>query len=130
MKTMTFELDGQRSAFKPGERVEGQASWELPEAPRSLEVRLFWTTSGRGDEDQGIVAVEPVPSPAASGWVRFSFLLPAGPCSFSGRLVSLGWALELVAPHEEMAASVPIVVGPEGREVRIDGEPGPEPASS
>ena len=127
MRTMTFDLDGKRSAYKPGERVEGQVSWELPEAPRSLEVRLFWTTSGRGDEDQEIVAVEQVPSPAASGWVRFSLQLPAGPYSFSGRLVSLGWALELVAPHEEMAASVPIVVGPEGREVRIDGEPAAEP---
>ena len=128
--TMTFDLDGKRHDYEPGERVEGQVSWELPEAPRSLEVRLFWTTSGRGDEDQEIVAVEQVPSPAASGWLRFSFQLPAGPYSFSGRLVSLGWALELVAPHEEMAASVPIVVGPEGREVRIDGEPAPEPAAS
>ena len=128
MTTMAVELDGGRSAFRPGERVEGQASWELAEPPRSLEVRLFWTTSGRGDEDQEIVAVEPVPSPAASGWTRFSFQLPAGPYSFSGQLVSLAWALELVAPHEEMAASAPIVVGPEGREVRIDGEPAPEPA--
>ena len=128
MTTMAVELDGGRSTFKPGERVEGQASWELAEPPRSLEVRLFWTTSGRGDEDQEIVAVEQVPSPAASGWTRFSFQLPAGPYSFSGRLVSLAWALEVVAPHEEMAASAPIVVGPEGREVRIDGEPAPEPA--
>ena len=128
MTTMAVELDGGRSAFRPGERVEGQASWELAEPPRSLEVRLFWTTSGRGDEDQEIVAVEQVPSPAASGWTRFSLQLPAGPYSFSGRLVSLAWALEVVAPHEEMAASAPIVVGPEGREVRIDGEPAPEPA--
>ena len=127
MTTMTVELDGGRSAFAPGERVEGQASWELPEAPRALEVRLFWSTSGRGDSDQEIVAVEEVPAPAASGWVRFSFQLPPGPCSFSGQLVSLAWAVELVAPREEMAGSAPIVVGPQRREVRIDGEPAPEP---
>lgn len=127
MTTMTVELDGGRDSFKPGERVEGQASWELPEAPRSLEVRLFWSTSGRGDQDQEVVAVEEVPAPAASGWVRFSFQLPAGPYSFAGQLVSLGWAVELVAAREEMAASAPILVGPEGREVRIDGEPPPEP---
>ena len=127
MTTMAVELDGGRGAFRPGDRVEGQASWELAEPPRSLEVRLFWTTSGRGDEDQEIVAVEQVPSPSATGWTRFSFQLPPGPYSFSGQLVSLAWALELVAPHEEMAASAPIVVGPEGREVRIDGEPAPEP---
>ena len=98
------------------------------EPPRSLEVRLFWSTSGRGDSDVEVVAVEEVPSPAASGWVRFGFQLPPGPYSFSGRLVSLAWAVELVAPREEMAASAPIVVGPEGREVRIDGEPAPEPS--
>ena len=94
MTTMAVELDGGRSAFRPGERVEGQASWELAEPPRSLEVRLFWTTSGRGDEDQEIVAVEQVPSPAASGWTRFSFQLPPGPYSFSGRLVSLAFSGE------------------------------------
>jgi hypothetical protein len=128
MTTMTVELDGGRSAFSPGERVEGQASWELPEPPQSLEVRLFWSTSGRGDTDQEVIAVEPVPSPAASGWVRFSFQLPPGPYSFSGQLVSLAWAVELVAPREEMAGSAPFVMGPEGREVRIDGEPPAEPA--
>src|ERR1044072_2614443 len=85
MSTMTVELDGSRDSFKPGQRVEGEASWELPEAPRELEVRLFWATSGRGDEDQEVVAVEPVPSPAANGWGRFSFELPPGPDSFSGR---------------------------------------------
>ncbi len=127
MTTMSVEIDGGRTGFAPGERVEGRASWELAEQPEELEVRLFWSTSGRGDEDQDVVAVEPVPAPAASGWVRFSFELPPGPYSFSGRLISLAWAVELVAPNEELAASAPIVVGPEGREVRIDGEPEPEP---
>jgi hypothetical protein len=125
IRTMTVELDGGRSAFAPGERVEGQAAWELPEPPRALEVRLFWSTSGRGDEDQEVVAVEEVPSPGASGWMRFSFVLPPGPYSFSGRLVSLTWSIELVAPHEKMAGGTPLVVGPERREVRIDGEPPP-----
>jgi len=123
--SMTVELDGGRSAFTPGERVEGQASWELEKPPRELEVRLFWVTSGRGDTDQSQVAVEPVPSPGASGWVRFSFELPPGPYSFSGKLVSLGWAIELVAPHEDLAGRAEIVVGPDRREVRIDGEPPP-----
>jgi hypothetical protein len=126
MTTMSVAIDGSRVGFAPGERVEGLASWELAEAPEALEVRLFWHTSGRGDEDQDVVAVEAIPAPAASGWVRFSFELPPGPYSFSGRLVSLGWAIELVAPRENLAASAAIVVGPGGHEVRIDGEPAPE----
>ena len=127
MGTMTVEIDGGRDAFAPGERVEGLASWELPEPPSALEVRLFWSTSGRGDEDQETVAVETVPSPAASGWVRFSFQLPPGPYSFSGRLISLAWAIELVAQEEGAAGSASIVVGPESREARIDGEPAAAP---
>ncbi len=123
MTTMTVELDGGRSAYEPGERVEGQASWELDAAPRALEVRLFWGTSGRGDSDQEVVAVEAVPAPGANGWIRFSFQLPPGPYSFSGRLVTLSWAVELVAPHENMAGSAALVVGPGGREIRIDGQP-------
>jgi hypothetical protein len=125
--TMSVQIDGGRDAFAPGERVEGQASWELPEAPRALEVRLFWSTSGRGDEDQEVVAVEEVPSPGPSGWVRFGFDLPPGPYSFSGRLVSLAWAIELVAPHEKVAGSTGLVMGPERREVRIDGVPLADP---
>jgi len=128
MSTLTVEIDGGRHRFEPGERVEGQASWQLDEAPRELEVRLFWATSGRGDEDVEVVAVEPVPAPGASGWVRFGFQLPPGPYSFSGQLVSLGWAIELVAPHEKVAGSAILVVGPGGNEVRIDGEPPAKPA--
>jgi hypothetical protein len=126
-QSLRVELDGGRSAFAPGERVEGRASWELPEPPRSLEVRLFWVTSGRGDEDQDVVAVEEVPAPGASGWVRFGFQLPPGPYSFSGQLVSLVWSIELVAPAEKLAGGVGLVVGPQRQEVRIDGEPAPPP---
>ena len=127
MTTLTVELDGSRNAFLPGEAVEGQVSWDLEAAPRSLEVRLFWYTSGRGDADQEVVAVEEVPAPAASGWLRFSFRLPPGPYSFSGQLVTLAWAVELVAPAEGLAGRADLVVGPERREVRIDGEPPPSP---
>jgi hypothetical protein len=127
MAMMKVEIDGARDRFSPGERVEGLASWELEEAPDSLEVRLFWSTSGRGDEDQDVVEVQPVQAPAASGWSRFAFDLPAGPYSFSGQLITLAWAIELVAPRERMAASALLVVAPGGQEVRIDGEPAPPP---
>ena len=46
----------------------------------------------------------------------FKLRLPEEPYSFAGKLVSLSWALELVAlPSDRDAARVDIVVGPEQR---------------
>src|SRR4029079_16624359 len=64
-------LDAGCDARVPGESVSGQATWELDAPPRELEVRLFWYTEGRGDQDQEGVASEAGPSPGASGRVRF-----------------------------------------------------------
>jgi hypothetical protein len=129
MAVMHVATDGGRIAFSPGEQVEGTATWELDAPPRALELRLFWFTSGRGDRDQAVVEVQPVPAPGASGWMRFAFRLPAQPWSFSGQLITLAWAIELVAEHEGLAGRVELVVAPGGHEVRIDRDP-PAAASS
>lgn len=113
-------LDGGRDAFAPREEVAGVARWSLPEPARLLEVRLFWATEGRGDRDFAVVASEPILGAPRQGEQRFAFALPAGPYSFSGQLVSLRWALELVHLDRDLAGGVGIVVGPGRREVRID----------
>ena len=126
MSRLEVVLDAGCDARVPGEPVSGQATWELDAPPRELEVRLFWYTEGRGDQDQEVVASEAVPSPGASGWVRFDFRLPEGPYSFSGQLISLTWAVELVAEREGLAGRAELVVGPQRREVRLEPEPAPE----
>ena len=118
MSRLEVTLDAGSEARLPGERVSGTVAWELDAPPESLEIRLFWYTQGRGDSDQEVVASETVPAPQASGWVRFDLPLPAGPYSFSGALISLLWALELVAEHEGLAGRAALVVGPQRREVR------------
>ena len=114
-------FDGGRDYFSPGEELAGTARWQLPRAPSSLEVRLFWSTAGRGDRDFEVVASEVVDRPAPAGEHRFRFQLPLGPYSFSGQLVSLLWAVELVLPDEEVAGHAELVLGPGGCEARIDG---------
>jgi hypothetical protein len=47
-------------------------------------------------------------------------VLPAGPYSFSGQLVSLVWALELVASASKTVVRREIEVGPDRREVRLE----------
>jgi hypothetical protein len=99
-------------ARKPGGVIELEASWSLPETPRSLTTRLFWFTRGKGIQDFGLVATEPLPG-TVRGEQRVKFTLPAAPYSFSGKLVSLVWAVELVADDVE-AARWEFVLAPEG----------------
>jgi len=103
------------SSRKPRGVVELLARWSLPSTPRSLEARLFWFTRGKGTEDVDVVATEPVPAPGAHGERRVRFTLPDAPYSFSGRLISLIWAVELVA--DNTAARWEFVLAPEGREI-------------
>ena len=103
------------SSRKPRGVVELLARWSLPSTPRSLEARLFWFTRGKGTEDVDVVATEPVPAPGAHGERRVRFTLPDAPYSFSGRLISLIWAVELVA--DSTAARWEFVLAPEGREI-------------
>ena len=105
------------SSRKPRGVVELLARWSLPSTPRSLEARLFWFTRGKGTEDVDVVATEPVPAPGAHGERRVRFTLPDAPYSFSGRLISLIWAVELVA--DNTAARWEFVLAPEGREILL-----------
>jgi hypothetical protein len=105
------------SSRKPHGVVELLARWSLPSTPRSLEARLFWFTRGKGTEDVGVVAKELVPAPGAHGEHRVRFTLPEAPYSFSGRLISLIWAVELVA--DNTAARWEFVLAPEGREILL-----------
>jgi hypothetical protein len=116
---MEVSLAGGRTAFSPGETLEGTASWRLAERPRSLELHLFWYTRGKGDRDLELVETQPIQPPEPNGRCDFRFRLPAGPYSFSGKLVSLLWAVELVAEPGAKGARTEITVAPGGREVLL-----------
>jgi hypothetical protein len=113
-----LERDERRS-FRPGEIVEGVAGWRLDSPPRSVELRLFWFTRGKGTEDVGIVNHVNFPSPQPDEGRKFSFTLPPEPFSFSGQLISLIWALELVAEPGEHSTRVEIIVSPTGGEILL-----------
>ncbi len=110
--------DGQ-TAFQPGDIVHGIASWELDVQPQQTEARLFWFTEGRGTRDVEIVNRATWPRPAQSDSREFSFQLPASPYSFSGSLITLVWAVELIALPSEECVHAEFVMAPEGREVQL-----------
>jgi hypothetical protein len=118
--------DGSPKALRPGETLDVTFEWSLSEAPDTIEARLFWYTSGKGTQDLVIVETQPA-SPVARGDQRFRFTLPTAPYSFSGSLITLSWAVELVAG--ELAERWEFVLSPEAREVTLERLPSPERAA-
>lgn len=110
-------IDDNKKNFLPGKTVSGKVEWSFPESPDSLELRLFWYTRGKGDEDIGIVETVGFDSLTPSDSRKFCITLPDSPYSFSGRLISLYWALELVSKSPANTSREEIVVSPTGEEI-------------
>lgn len=114
MTPLTLTLTDNRTGFRPGESLTGLLAWQFPTAPKSLELRLFWYTAGKGDVDAEIVDTLVITAPADQR--AFAFTLPNMPYSFSGTLISLIWALEVVTPACE-PLRVPFTLSPSGAEM-------------
>jgi Protein of unknown function (DUF3592). len=77
-----------------------------------LTVQLGWFTEGRGTTDAGVVWSEQIS--ALSGERSFEVRLPAAPWSFSGKLLSVSWRLEVLDAKRAPLVAVPLVVAPGG----------------
>ncbi len=119
MSLITVTVAEGRRAFVPGETIQGTASWRLDARPDAAEVRLFYFTRGKGNEDVEVVSTVRYEAPEVAADERFAFQAPPAPHSFSGRLITLVWAVELVIEPEELADRVELVIAPEGREISI-----------
>jgi len=119
MNSLHITTQGNRTAFRPGEAISGAAGWSLGAKPRSAEVRFFWFTEGKGTRDLQIVDTIVFAGPSESEERAFSFTLLQAPYSFSGRLISLIWALELVIEPGEQAERIQITMSPTGKEVLL-----------
>lgn len=119
--TVTLTPKSGTASRRPRDIVELMGAWDLAHAPRLVEARLFWYTQGKGTEDVGIVEKQSVDLPGVRGERSFKFPLPSAPYSFSGRLISLRWAFELVAGDE--AARWEFTMSPSGSEISTAVEP-------
>ncbi len=116
-------IDIPRRNFHPGETVEGGILWDCGNGPDELILRLGWWTEGRGDRDERIVAERTWDRPGPVGKEKFSFEIPEE-CvpSFSGRLVSVVWGLQLSGKGirtEDVVEN--LTVSPTGSEIDISG---------
>jgi len=105
--------------FKPGETIQGQVVWVLEKNPKQVFLRLFWYTKGKGTEDIEVIDEITFDSPLQQEHRPFEISLPQSPYSFSGQLVSLIWALELVTDSPDEAIQKEIVLSPYGHEIDL-----------
>lgn len=127
MSTLGIELAKEQGGYRPGEHLRGAAGWALDRqtGAAAIELRLVWFTEGKGDQDVEIVAHERWERPAPDDQKTFDFRLPAGPYSFSGKLVTLVWALELVVLPKGESAQKRFTLSPSGEEISLGAAEGP-----
>jgi hypothetical protein len=123
MNTLKIGTYGEQTAFQPGATIAGRVLWILEEAQEveAVELRLFWYTEGKGTRDVSLVQWLRFDQPQRREQREFSFVAPASPHSFSGKLISLIWALELVVLPSEEAERLLLTIGPGAAEVRLEG---------
>jgi hypothetical protein len=119
--TLRIDLDDDRRWYLPGDTVSGRAVWRLDEPVDAVELRLFWHTNGKGTEDVEIVDSLRMEAADHTGERSFAFRLPSGPYSFSGSLITLAWAIELVVLPGGDTERIELVVAPTPVEVRLAG---------
>jgi hypothetical protein len=124
MSSLALATYGNKIKYRPGEEVSGKALCIFDEEPEAVEIRLFWYTEGKGSQDVEIVDVVRIDSPGTRREVEFKFTFPRQPYSFSGKLISLVWAVEAVALPSEQTERLGITVSPTGREISLAGKEG------
>jgi len=120
MDRLQIHLCDDKTSFLPCETVKGTILWNLDTNPRFLELSLFWYTAGKGTRDVGVVDSRKFDEPGASGQKEFAFDLLDGPYSFSGKLISLIWAIELTCSPGGESVRREFVLSPTGHEVLLD----------
>ena len=115
---LNLETADGRSWFKPGELIVGRASWYLDKEVDAIEIRLFWYTSGKGSRDVGVERTLRIERPDTSGYRDFSFPAPEGPYSFSGKLITLQWSIEVVVLPNGETERFDLGIGP--RPIEVD----------
>ena len=119
MSRLIIEINHNQEAFSPDDTIKGKVSWELSKQPESVFLRLFWYTKGKGTEDIDVVSEISFDYPHPKETRPFEIKLPISPYSFSGKLVSLIWALELVTDNPDAAIQKEIVIAPYGQEINL-----------
>jgi hypothetical protein len=114
-----IEILNNKLEYLPGETVQGRVSWQAVKPVKSAEIRLFWYTSGKGTQDVGIADTVHVENPQQNHDQEFTLNIPEAPYSFSGKLISLIWAIECVLEPSDETERVELTISTTGKEVLL-----------
>ena len=120
--TLRLSLDKPDKSYAPGELISGTIRWDKQVAPKWVEIRLYWYTSGYGTQDIGISTTERFTNLRERDERSLLFTAPSHPISCRGQLVSITWAIEALCENERNLPSIDIVIGPFGREIELNQE--------
>lgn len=110
------------SLFLPGDRIQGTIRGSAGHArpDEELAVRLIWYTSGKGTRDFAVVDERRHQLGGATKMdLKFEFIAPRRPLSFSGQLISLQWAVEAVGLPSKRSTRIDIVLAHGPSEIRL-----------
>lgn len=116
---LILETKDNARGFAPGQAVEGRVGWQEDHAPKNAVLRLFWYTEGKGTQDVGVAAELELPGHLPAHEEPFAFTLPEAPYSFSGKLIALRWALELVLHGGKNVTRLELLVSPWVKEAEL-----------
>ena len=120
-----LEIELDHFHHQPFQNIKGRVRLTAPSTAQSLELRIFWFTRGRGDEEAEILhRIDLSPQQMLSD---FSWELPAAPYSFAGQLITLAWAVEVVDENEQSLDLVPFLLSPSGEELQLEAIPDTSP---
>ena len=119
-----LKINLDKSSFKTGEKISGEIVWsdERSETER-IETRLIWYTQGKGDQDFEVIdsiSFEMSGASSQNGQSRFDFVAPNRPLSFSGKLISLIWAVEAIVYPGKHGERTDIVISRTGSEIVLE----------
>lgn len=121
MAELSIKTELDNLAYTPGEMLRGEVGWtvDLIKNSNGGEIRLFYYTSGKGTRDVETIATHSVDIGTELGSRKFEFQLPGGPYSFSGKLVSLIWAVEFQVLESDETERLEFVLSPNGEEIDL-----------
>jgi hypothetical protein len=131
MSSLKIATRDNRISFRAGEEIIGAVAWQFDRSPTTVELRLFWFTRGKGTSDVKVMQTLRFENPKSEEARPFQLRAPHEPYSFSGKLISLIWALELVIEPGKKTERLEMIISPTGEEIVLPNvDPNAEIASA
>jgi hypothetical protein len=109
-----------RKRFQPYEVIEGKVKYDLNRPSSEITVDLVWTTMGKGTTDDYRADSSVISTGGSTrGEGKFRLNAPAGPYSFSGKLVSVIWMISCGTESDTEIAEKEIIISPVGSELVV-----------